>query len=185
MGVRRAKRGSGTWAAVIAAALLSAACAAEPSPRIARELEALDGRVTDGVAKIERALAAPGLTFPELGEGVRIVERAARELGALEVDDRASDGQRLVAALLQARAFDDVARAFADARPPEALDPAQHALFAELLEDKARPARSAAAEGFRRARRVACQLGQSDHPAMLEILDGVGRYGEPAAPACE
>lgn len=150
-----------------------AACAVDAS-EVSAEL-ARQARVADrGVEKIARALATLEPTSRSFGEGVREVERATRELAALETDDRASEAQRLQAIVLQARAWDDTARAI-DAVMAIDGGPAHPALV-DALRDKSFPARIAARNSYDRALPMACAV---DHAAVLEIVDGIARNGGP------
>jgi hypothetical protein len=179
-----ASRSAPTFVAALALAIAAAACSVEDSEHVGRELDRLDAQVGEGVAKIERALGDRSLTFAALGEGASLVESAARELAALEGDPRASDAQRLTAVLMQARAYDDLALALGDVSAIAALPPEQRALLAEVLAEKAAPARVSARESFLVARALACRLGV-EPPLMQEILQGVARHAPRAAKPCD
>jgi hypothetical protein len=173
----------------LASAAVLAACASvsEGSDPVQAGLQTQALRAAGGVSKVRHALDHPELASRELGEGVMAVEAATRELGLLEDDARASDLQRLMAMVHQARAWDDVSQAFqraiaaAPATTTEGEDPAHQAL-ATVLSDKAFPARVAAENGYRRALRSACRFGFDELPVVQEITDGIARYGE-APPA--
>jgi hypothetical protein len=159
---------------------LFAGCAVERSEGVETEMKRLTGQASDGVSKVSRALANPWLASSDLGEGLHAVESTARSLGALEVDERANDFQQLMAIVQQARVWDDVAHAFASAPAPPELEAEQRALLGNLLDEKAFPARAQAASSYQRARARACRSGYDAHPVMLEIADGLARYGDDA-----
>jgi hypothetical protein len=188
-------------ATVMLGALVSiAGCAVERSDQIDGELRRLNAQANEGVAKIERALHDPELTSSELGEGMLRVDLSARMLRAIEADDRASDMQQVMAILYQARAWDDVARTLESAEAPN-LEAGQRATMSRVLGEKALPARAQAGESYRRARERACRSSLAEpvlsglkagdglapnrtsgvNPdrasVLLEILDGVARYG--------
>ena len=166
-------RGSRHIAAFVFVAFGSA-CATEGPDEVDLELAGLASRAHTGVEMIEHALGNPDHTSRGLGEGVQVVEDAARALAAFETDDRAAPGQRLQAVLTQARAWDDAARAIEG-------NGSQPALLQQLLSEKAFPARVAALNSYERALSLACTLGAVAQPAIAEIADGVERYGgEPA-----
>jgi hypothetical protein len=165
---------------VLAAFALAVGCASETSDAVQLELTQAAIEARDGVQKIHRALANLDLSSTEFGEGVQQVEQAARMLGALEADDRASEGQRLSAALLQARAWDDAARAI-EIAAPEGYTAEQQELTRRVLDEKAFPVRVAAQTSFRRVLRWACRAGAEE--IALEAADGVARYtGRSAGP---
>jgi hypothetical protein len=166
------------WALIIAAVL--SACASEGSDQLEAELRKLDASAGEGVAKISKALNDPALTSPALGEGTRIVANAAHKLSQLEDDERASDFQQLMAILYQARAWDDVAIAYATTPIPASLAIEQRTLVESLLAEKAMPARMSAAASFERARERACKIGFEVSPVMAEIMTGLSRYTEVA-----
>lgn len=172
---RRVARSWGRSLAV-ALAISAGACASDSSESVQRELGQAAQRAEAGVAKISRALAEPEAGPRGFGEGVSQVELATRTLAELEGDERASDVQRLMAVLLQARAWDDATRAIEGAAMPSAFDAEQQSLYAGVLQEKAFPSRVAAQNSWERARKLACGLG-ADEPLLLEIADGVSRYG--------
>lgn len=159
---------------LLASLLLAPACASEGSEAVQAELTRASSLATDGLVIIEQALALSELRG--LGEGVSRVEQATRSLAALENDERASGPQQLMAVLLQARAWDDTVRAIEGAGVPGGMDASQSELYRGMLRDKAFPSRIAAQNSWARARKVACRLG-ADDSVLLEILDGVSRYG--------
>lgn len=142
---------------------LAAGCASEGSERVQSELARLDLEVAGGVETIERALGDPD--FRDLGEGVRIVESAIRYVSRLEGDDEASDSQKLQAILLEARAWDELAKVFERAAAESDL-PA-------VFDEKGMPARFYATSSHARAAEYACSHGLADQ------LPGDSR------PACE
>lgn len=161
--------------AAIFVAVLSA-CSTEGSDRIEGELKKLDAGAGEGVAKVSRALNDPTLSSPLLGEGTRIVADAAQKLSDIELDDRASDLQQLTAILFQARAWDDVAIAYATTPIPGSVAPEQRVLLESMLAEKAMPARMSAAAAFERARQRACKMGFETTPMMTDIVIGLSRY---------
>ena len=138
-------------------AVAIAACASEGSPLVQAELTRLEQDSLDGLVSVERALADP--TYRSLGEGVRAVETAIRQLGVLETDPTASDAQRFHAMLASARAWDDLAGAFERAAASSSV---------QSLKDKATPARFLATSGYVRAYEYACTQGLTDHPLFVE-----------------
>ena len=159
-----------------------AGCASESSDAVQHELIELSARAAEGVRQIERGLADPDLASHELGAGVQAVEVATRNMAVLEIDSRASDVQQLMAVVHQARAWDDAARAILAGDVAD-LDASQQQVLATVLEEKAFPAKVAAENAYERALRKACRAGIEDLPVVLEILDGIDRYGGDAPPA--
>jgi len=170
-------RALSTRLSILPLAPLALACAVDRSEAIETEIRRLSAQADEGVLKIDRALKDPELTSSELGEGVRKVEVAARMLHTLESDERANDLLQLMAIVHQARAWDDVARTLESADAPN-LEAGQRALVSSVLGEKALPARAQAIDGYLRARDRACRSRLDRLPVMLEILDGIARYGE-------
>jgi hypothetical protein len=166
----------------LVAALGAGACASEGTEVFDHELAGLAARSEAGVAQISIALATPDAASRQLGEGVQLVDDATRALGRLESDPRASDAQRVQAVLLQARAWDDTARAILAAARPDAGAAALETL-SKVLAEKAFPAQVAAHSAYERALALVCELGLDPHPAVLEMIDGVERYGGTPPPA--
>ena len=168
---------SGSLALLAAFALGLTCCAADGSDAVQTELAGLAARSFAAVTKIQHGLERPELASRDFGEGVQAVEATTRSLADLEVDPRAGDGQRLMAIVYQARAWDDAAQAIEGAPPPAGFDAGQQALLAQVLAEKAFPAKVAAKNSYERALRLACRLGVEHLPVTVEILDGVSRYG--------
>ena len=171
------------WVGGVAALLVS--CSVEAPGTVEAQLSRLSALASAGVTTIERAMQnaqhAAGesgeATSGLIGEGLRGVDAATRALSRLEDEPRATDDQRLTAIVLQARAWDDAARAIARSwRDVSDLSDDQLALTAALLEEKAFPARVAARNSYERALRTACVTGLRSHPAWPEIVDGVLRH---------
>lgn len=158
------------------ALLAVTACASDPSEAVQGELQAQALRANAAVVKIQRSLAT-GSASREFGEGVQSVEGATRVMADLESDPRASDAQRLLAVLQQARAWDDAARAIESAPPSPELSDAQQQVVAASLAEKAFPCRVAAKSSYEHALRTACRLHLEHHAMVLEIIDGIARYG--------
>jgi hypothetical protein len=169
---------------VLAALLGLGACASDGSEPVHSAIQASAARATLGVQKVHHALEHPSQASAELGEGIQAVEAATRDLAVLEDDARASELQRLMAVVGQARAWDDLSTAFDIAAAPD-LDPPQQVALASVLRDKAFPARVAAEAAFRRALRTACRLGLEEQPVVSEIMDGIARFGQAPAKPCE
>lgn len=158
--------------------LLVAACGSQGPEGVEQQLKKLDAEAGEGVAKISKALNDPTLSSPLLGEGSRLVSQAARALGQLENDPRASDYQQLMAIVYQARAWDDVAVALTTAPMPPALDVEHQTLLQKLLAEKADPARSSAGASYQRARERACKSGFDSLPVMTEVSMGLSMYAD-------
>lgn len=136
-------------------------CASEGSERVQSELMRLEQQTLDGIVIVEHALTDP--TYQNLGEGVRIVEGAVRELQSLEADPAATDVQRLQALLSEVHAWDALATAFESAAAEvEGAHPSG------ALSEKGMPAREAASLVFERAWAFACEHGLTDHPAFVD-----------------
>ena len=176
------------WLGGVAGVWLSG-CASDGADVAQAEMSALAVRATEGVRTIERALNDPQLASRGLGEGVLAVEAATRGLAQLENDEGVADPDRLMAMVLQARAWDDASRAIAaGGTSARRLPPAQRTTLAQVLEEKAFPARVAAQNSYERALRFVCRAEMDEHPVLLEILDGIERYrgdAPPADRACE
>lgn len=148
-------------APILIGLVITAGCASEGSERVQAELVRVEQQTLDGVTIVEHALTDP--TYENLGEGVRIVEGAVRELQSLESDPAATDVQRLQALLTEVRAWDALATAFeAAAAEAEGTHPSG------ALSEKGMPAREAASLVYERAWLFACDHGLTDHPAFTE-----------------
>lgn len=165
----------------LAGCLILAACAETGRTR-ETELGLFEAQAQEGVARVQQALADPELRFEWVGEGERQVDAAARSLLDLAQDPETADPQRLRAALAQARAYDDLVRALTTPAVASQLAPEPKVVLSKALDDRALPARAAAQAGFGRALSILCAAGLHDHPALLEILDGLSRYEAPAPP---
>lgn len=155
----------------MAVALALGACATE-GPDGSAEVDRLGRAASEGVSTVRRALADPDLQFQDLGAGVDRVETAGRALRHIAEDGRFDAELRVAASLAEARAYDDLALSFSTP---------QDDLLADILDEKARPARTAARHAYVRARTLACLTDLAEPATMLEILDGVSRYvGEDA-----
>lgn len=165
----------------LAGCMVLAACVEAGNNR-ETELGLFEAQALEGVSRIQQALADPQLRFEWVGEGERQVDAAARSLLDLAQDPETADPQRLRAALAQARAYDDLVRALTSPRAASQLAPEPRAVLSKALDDRALPARAAAQAGFGRALSILCAAGLDDHPALLEILDGLSRYEAPAPP---
>lgn len=165
----------------LAGGLLLAACVEAGHSR-QTELRLFEAQAQEGVSRVQQALADPHLRFEWVGEGERQVDAAARSLLDLAQDPETSDPQRLRAALAQARAYDDLVRTLTSPGAATQLAPEPRQVLSKALDDRARPARAAAQAGFGRALSILCAAGLHDHPALLEIMDGLSRYDAPALP---
>ncbi|MBI2377976.1 MAG: hypothetical protein HYV07_28490 [Deltaproteobacteria bacterium] len=162
-------------AQVGAIALSLVACASEPpDPRV--EAGRLRVQASAGVSKIQHALESPAIPSRELGEGVQLVEDAARGLGELEDDPRVSTSQRIGLVLDQARSWESASDAIRNAALLEALDAEQRAALLPVLREKAFPSDVAASSAYRRALMLACE--SSAHETAREIVAELARRGE-------
>lgn len=152
---------------------LLGACATEADPQLAAEMGALRSEVSQAIRAVEVSISSR--TFETLGERVGRLEAANDALGEIEAREDAEDDVRAQAALLQARAWDDLARALfrTEAGAPDATASALQA----SLRHKSLPARVAALAAYERTRSLLCHFGLRDDPAMIESLDGIMRYG--------
>lgn len=179
------------WLAFIALLSATACAAPAPSQALAQRLDRLERQARARVVQVERALDDPQLTFRSLGESLRALEATTSALGRIEDDAGLEPEVRMEAALLTARAWDDVARAFST--PPRAAAPEVAAVVAQVLRDKQLPARVAARAAYGRAHDFACQAdlpgqasGAPDGASadrLAEIRDGLTRSGA-GRPSC-
>ena len=159
------------------------ACASNQVEELDRELQVLSLRSSLAVNMIEEALLEPTEASSGWGAGVQEIELTVRALGHLEVDERATNSQRVSAVLFQARAWDDVARVIDKAADRAGrTENSSPALVRDILHDKSFPARIAAQNSFERALRLACRLGEKESDVWPEIIDGVQRYSEASSP---
>ena len=148
------------------------ACATEADPQLTAEVGTLRSEIARAIQAVEVSIQSQ--TFETLGESVGRLEMATHALGEVESREDAEDAVRAQAALLQARAWDDLARALFQPESGES-DATSSALQASLRQ-KALPARVAALAAYERTRSLLCQFGLGDDPAMIESLDGITRY---------
>ena len=155
------------------------ACSVDQSAELDRELQALSQRSRFAVQMVQDALHEPMDASVGWSTGVKEIELVVRSLGQLESDVAATDSQRLIAVVYQARAWDDIAnvvQAAGDRVGDHQI--ASSELARQILRDKAFPARIAARNSFDRALRMGCRLGLTHSQVWLEIVDGVQRYSE-------
>ena len=157
--------------ALVLTAILGA-CAADAEPQRVAKVGELRSEIAQAIAAVEASIE--NQTFETLGESVGRLELATHALGEIESLGEAEDALRAQAALLQARAWDDLARVLFQPEHGQS-DAASFALKASLRQ-KALPARVAALAAYERTRALLCQFGLHDDPAMIETLDGIARY---------
>jgi len=159
------------------------ACSTNETAELDRDLQALSERSKLAVEMVREALHEPMDASEGWSAGVTEIESVVRSLGQLESDVHATDSQRLIAVVYQARSWDDVANVVQDAAERAGREQiSSHKLVRDVLRDKAFPARIAAQNSFDRALRIACRLSLSQSEVWLEIVDGVQRYSETDTP---
>lgn len=148
------------------------ACATEGEQHLEAELIELQAEVTRAIGAVDESIKSQ--TYEMLGESVGRVESAAYGLAAIESREELHSHVRIQAALVQARAWDDLARTLFQPED-ESRDDAAPALQ-DSLRQKALPARVAALAAYERTRGLLCEYGLRDDPVMIESLDGIARF---------